>query len=81
MAAIAPIISFWYFKSFFLGAFGMLIINIAGSALYAGYIYGQTIYYPYIIEGIDIRDHFIYPALILIILMAAGSLKTKRDYI
>lgn len=85
VAGIVPLISFWYFKSFFLGVLCITIVNMAGSVLRADYICGQSIFYPYIIDEtvirIDIRDRFIYPILVIIILITAGSLKTKRDYI
>lgn len=80
-AAMVPMITFWFFKSYALGAVGTIIIISAGEISGAEFIYGQNINYDKILKGIDIRYHFIYPAIVLIILMIAGSLKTKRDYI
>lgn len=81
IAAMVPMITFWLFKSYVLGAIGTIIIIFTGKVSRANYIYGQDVNFDKMINGIDIREHFIYPVIVLIILMIAGSLKTKRDYI
>lgn len=80
-AAIAPMLTFWLFKSFVAGAAAITVLILAGGASGAEFIYGRNIFYDKIINGIDIRYHFIFPAIVLVILMVAGSLKTKRDFI
>lgn len=80
-AAIAPLISFWYFKSYVSGAIIATILILAGHVSSAAFLYEQNISYFTLVEGIDIRYHFIFPPLALLILIIAGSMKTKRDFI
>lgn len=80
-AALMPLISFWYFRSYMIGALFIIVLNLTGMALGADFIYEQNVFYDKMIKGIDIRYHFIFPAIALVILMVAGSLKTKRDFI
>ena len=80
-AAIIPLISFWYFKSYMIGALFIVVFNLIGMALGADFIYEQNVFYDKMINGMDIRYHFIFPAIVLVILMVVGSMKTKRDFI
>lgn len=80
-AAIAAMLIFWIFKSYIAGAAITTIVIIAGDISGAEFIYGQNVFYDKMIKGIDIRYHFIFPAIVLVVLMVAGSLKAKRDYI
>lgn len=80
-AATAAMLIFWFSKSYVAGAAITTIVIIAGEVSKTELIYGQNVFYDKIIKGIDIRYHFIFPAIVLIILIVAGSLKTKRDYL
>lgn len=80
-AALAPMLTFWAFKSYMAGAAITTIAILVGNASGAEFIYGQNVFYDKMINGMDARYHFIFPAIVLVILMAAGSLKTKRDFI
>ena len=80
-AAIMPLVSFWYFKSYMIGAFAIIILNLAGMKSGADFIYEQNVSYDNILTGIGIRYHFIFPAVVLVIFMVTGRLKTKRDYL
>ena len=80
-ASIMPMAIFWYVRSYIISAVGTVIILF--TAIFAGtdFIYGQNIYYDKMIYGMDMRYHFIYPVIVLIIIILVGSLKKKRDYI
>lgn len=80
-AAIAPMIIFWFFKSYGVGAAISTIVILAADVSGSEFIYGQNVYYDKMINGMDSRYHFIFPVIVLVILMVAGSLKTKRDYL
>ena len=81
LSALMPILTSWYFNSYFPGVILAIAVNFIGDNSNFEYDMLRDVSYYNIYKGIDVKYQFIYPVLVILLILVAGWLKNKKDFI
>lgn len=80
-SALIPVLSWWLCGSYAYGIAVSAFLNLFGDYRKFDYVWFRGVFYHNIAGGIQIKQQFLYPMLVLIAIYVLGGLRRKRDFL